>query len=78
MSLFAYISNLRRRADLAAACATSPDYLYQVATGRRRASPRLAERIEESTAALGPFTVTKESIVFAPAKQAEGEAKDAA
>jgi hypothetical protein len=58
-----------RRRALAEACETSPDYLWQVATAwkGRRASPKLAEKIEAETARIGPETVTKESVIFGPA-----------
>lgn len=68
MDLATYISDPGRRASLAQACDTSPDYLWQIATGWRgkRASPRLAERIELETERLGPEKVTKESVIFGP------------
>jgi DNA-binding transcriptional regulator YdaS (Cro superfamily) len=49
MDLLEYISDRARRAQLAADTNSSPDYLWQIATGRRRASPDLARSIDEST-----------------------------
>lgn len=75
MDLLTFISDMDRRRQLAEACGTSPDYLWQVATNwkGRRASPRLAERIETETARLGPEAVPKESVIFGarPTEQAE-------
>ena len=62
MNLNAYVSDLQRRADLASAIGSSPDYLYQIATNRRSASARLARLIEQESARLGPEPVTKESL----------------
>lgn len=65
MDLLAYISDTsRRRAALAAALPANATYLYHIATGWRgsRPSPALAQKIEAATAALGPETVTKESL----------------
>lgn len=79
VELIAFISDMARRSALAEACETSGDYLWQVATRRRRASPELAEKIEAATTAIGPATVTKESIVFPPTSPADqAEAKRAA
>jgi DNA-binding transcriptional regulator YdaS (Cro superfamily) len=67
MDLLEFISDSERRAKLAADTAKSPDYLWQIATGRRRASPALAQAI----AANCP--VTKESLrpdIWAPKKKA--------
>ncbi len=62
MDLKTYISDTQRRADLAAVVGTIPDYLYQIATHRRKASPRLAIDIEAATTRLGPERVSKESL----------------
>lgn len=54
MDLATFISDPARRASLAAACGTSADYLWQVATGwkGRKPSPKLARRIHEETHGL--------------------------
>ena len=64
MNLSDYISDMGRRAALAEACGTSPDYLWQVATGwnGRRASTDLAQAIERESQRLGPEGVPKESL----------------
>ena len=51
MNLIDYIADMDRRAALAAACNTSPDWLYQVATGwnGRKAGHQLAKAIEQAT-----------------------------
>jgi len=59
-SLTAWIGDRQRRADLAKAAGTSGDYLYQIATGRRRASVDLAEAIDRATRRA----VTKEQVLF--------------
>lgn len=71
MDLLTYITDMGRRAALAEACDTSPDYLWQIATRwkGRRGSPELAARIEDATRAIGPDVVTKESIIFGPAPE---------
>lgn len=60
MSLDAYIANSEKRADLAQKLGTNPQYLWQIATGwrGRRASPAMAQRIEEATQG----EVTKEQL----------------
>lgn len=50
MTLLTYISDMERREALATAVERSPDYLWQVATQRRRASTDLARAIETATA----------------------------
>lgn len=62
MDLNAYIADTTRRKDLAEKLQRNPVYLWQIATGRRRASTDLAQAIERATAELGPETVTKESL----------------
>ena len=62
MDLATYIKDTQRKADLAALVGTIPDYLYQIATGRRKASPRLAMAIDAATERLGPEKVSKESL----------------
>lgn len=65
-SLIDWISDRQRRAALAEQADTSGDYLYQIATGRRRASVDLAEAIEEGT----DSAVRKEWVLFGePAKK---------
>lgn len=49
MTLFEFISDMARRLELAAAVGYSSDYLWQVATGRRKASHKLARKIEAAT-----------------------------
>lgn len=49
MKLIDYISDMARRAELAKAVTSSPDYLWQVATDRRKASHELAKSIERAT-----------------------------
>jgi DNA-binding transcriptional regulator YdaS (Cro superfamily) len=67
MDLLEYISDSSRRADLATATASNPDYLWQIATGRRRASPALAQAI----AANCPVTkVSLRPDIWEPKKKA--------
>ena len=49
MDLIEYISDRTRRAQLAADLDKNPNYLWQVATGRRRASIDLAKLIHRKT-----------------------------
>lgn len=51
MKLSAYIQDTDRKVALAAACGTSPDYLWQIATAwnGRRAGKALAILIEDRT-----------------------------
>ena len=51
MNLHTYIQNTDKRRELARTLNTSPDWLWQVATGwnAKRASPQLAMRIERAT-----------------------------
>lgn len=56
MNLLEFISDSDRRAKLAADTQSSPDYLWQIATDRRKASPKLAQLIAEHS------PVTKESL----------------
>lgn len=60
--LFEFVSDMARRQLLAARTKTNPSYLWQVATGRRRASPELARQIESATTEIGPFQVPKASV----------------
>lgn len=60
MDLLTYISDLSQRAALAEACGTSPAYLYQLATGRRRPKALLAAKIEEATSG----EVSKIDLIF--------------
>lgn len=62
MDLNTYIADIARRRALAEALGRNPVYLWQIATGRRRASTDLAQAIERATANLGPETVTKASL----------------
>lgn len=78
MDLLTYISDTCRRAQLAQACDTSPEYLWQIATRWRgkRPSPALAARIERESERLGPEKVPKEPLIFGP--PAEQGVSDAA
>lgn len=60
MNLLTFISDMERRAALATACETSPDYLWQIATDRRQAGTELAKAIERESALIGPEGVPKE------------------
>lgn len=62
MNLLTYISDMERRRALADKLGRNPLYLWQVATGRRRASTDLAQDIERATTELGPETVPKGSM----------------
>jgi len=62
MDLMTYISDMGRRRALAARIGRNPVYLWQVATGRRRASTALAKEIEAATRELGPEPVPRSSI----------------
>lgn len=66
MDLLTYISDMSRRAALADACGTSPEYLWQIATRWRgkRPSPELAATIERESDRLGPEKVYKEPLIF--------------
>jgi len=72
MDLLTYISDMQRRAALAKACGTSPDYLWQIATGwkGRKPSARMAARIEAATEKLGPEKVRKEPLIFGQSQEA--------
>lgn len=62
MDLKTFIADPERRASLAIATKSNPDYLWQVATGRRRASTDLAKRIDYESDRIGPERVPKESL----------------
>lgn len=49
MTLATLISDMDRRRSLAAAVNTNPVYLWQIATGRRRCGPKLAQAIHAQT-----------------------------
>lgn len=49
MDLKTYVADTTRRVELARLLDTAPEYLYQIGTGRRRAGPKLAMRIEAAT-----------------------------
>ncbi|UQY89245.1 hypothetical protein LQE85_08625 [Stenotrophomonas rhizophila] len=68
MDLLTYISDMSRRAALAEACGTSPEYLWQIARRWRgkRPSPELAATIERESERLGPERVPKEPLIFGP------------
>ena len=63
MELLPYIEDMDRRAALARAVKTSPAYLYQIATGRRRPSVPLAKAISVATDRLGPEAVPRASLL---------------
>lgn len=71
MDLLTYISDMSRRHALAAACGTSSEYLWQIATRWRgkRPSPALASVIERESARLGPESVPKEPMIFGESRQ---------
>jgi len=62
MDLLTFIDDSIRRRALAEASSSSPDYLWQIATGRRRASTDLAQAIERESALIGPEAVPKGSL----------------
>lgn len=69
MDLLTYISDPIAKVALAEACGTSPAYLYQLATGRRRPKANLAEKIEAATNG----EVCKVELIFGPApKEGKG------
>lgn len=75
MDLFTYVSDMGRRRALAAHLKRNPVYLWQVATGRRRASTALAKEIEAATGELGPEVVPRASMrpdVWDPPASASG------
>ena len=49
MDLRTYVQDMARRARLALAVSKSPDYLWQIGAGIRRASPKLAQAIHDAT-----------------------------
>ncbi|MCM2518499.1 hypothetical protein NDN68_00750 [Stenotrophomonas maltophilia] len=75
MDLLTYISDMSRRVALADACGTSPEYLWQIATGWRgkRPSARLACAIERESARLGPEVVRKEPMIFGRPSKVSGQ-----
>jgi len=75
MDLLTYISDIQRRTALAKACGTSPDYLWQIATGwrGRKPSANMAARIEAATERLGPEKVRKEPLIFGHQPQPQQE-----
>lgn len=62
MDLQTYIDDMPRRKALADRLETDPRYLWQIATGRRRASTEFAKAIESATTELGPEPVPKEAV----------------
>lgn len=63
MNLLTYIDDMGRREALARAVKTSPAYLYQIATGRRRPSVEMAKAIAAATRELGPMEVSRASLL---------------
>jgi DNA-binding transcriptional regulator YdaS (Cro superfamily) len=55
MDLSTYLQDVARREKLAQALGTSSAYLYQIGTGHRKASPKLARQIHEKTLGLIPL-----------------------
>lgn len=49
MTLLEYIADMERRRELADGVDSNPDYLWQIATGRRNASTDLAKAIHDFT-----------------------------
>jgi DNA-binding transcriptional regulator YdaS (Cro superfamily) len=86
MDLLTYISDMGRRRALAKHMKRNPVYLWQVATGRRRASTELAKEIQAATTELGPEPVPRASLrpdvwdepVTAPASSRGGKKAAAA
>ena len=80
MDLLTYISDMERRRSLADATDSSPDYLWQIATNRRQAGPRLAKAIEEKTggqvarSSVRPDLWTPPKPIQARSRQAERRA----
>lgn len=62
MDLLTYISDMGRRRALAEYLGRNPVYLWQIATGRRRASTDLAQEIESATRILGPEEVSRSTL----------------
>jgi len=78
MDLLTYVSDTDRRYELAAKLECSPGYLWQIATNwrGRKASPALAQRIAEATAAEGdlavPLHLIRPDVWLAPRVDGEG------
>lgn len=68
MELRDFIADRHRRDSLATACGTTPDYLWQVATGwrGRKPSPQLARRVHEATHGLVTLQSMRPDIFGAP------------
>lgn len=65
--LFAeYIRDTQVRAALAAQLGRSPDYLYQIGAGIRRASGKLSKAIERETFGRVPRHVLRSDLFDAP------------
>lgn len=71
MDLLEYIGDRTRRAQLAADTNSSPDYLWQIATGRRKAGAMLALSIHEATAGKVSKQTLRPDIFGAPPKAAK-------
>lgn len=69
MDLKTFIEDPSRRAALAEACGTSPDYLWQVATGwkGRKPSPKLAQKINQATLGLVTLAELRPDVWGVPA-----------
>lgn len=58
--------------ELARIAETSPAYLWQIATGRRRGTAEMAAKIEAAAREVCPdTTLTKEAIAFAPLQKSK-------
>lgn len=69
-SLVAYIEDMERREALAAAVGSIPDYIWQIATGRRKASHTLAKDIERETGnKVSRFELRRDIFGDAPKQQ---------
>lgn len=66
-----YLSDREKRAALISATGNSRVYLWQVATGRRRASTDLARRIEEHTSGDVPKWSLRPDVWEPPTGQSE-------
>lgn len=64
MDLQTFIADMPRRVELAQACNTDPNYLWQIATGwnGRKAGIELAKAIEIESERIGPERVPKETL----------------
>lgn len=73
MDLITYIADMDQRKALAEKCGTSPEYLWQVATGWRDRKPSidLAKKIEEATGSEITRQELRPDVFGEPAKPVE-------